>query len=490
MTKITRADVSLSFVAAMLLCLALYSLNYAAPQGKSSKNREKLDAALIWAVGENNLRWVKTLLKQGADANARERTSRTPVVHFAVYKACDGSPTTMVKLLLDRGARVDARDMRGNTALMGAVRWGRIPVPVARLLLSRGANVNTQDNEGLTALTFAAHNGDLTMARLLLAKGASVKGKAAEEALVAASRPYDISVAPLLISRGANINASSRQGTALIAAVNRDYPDWVQWLLEHGADVNGESRAGETPLMAAAAVGNAEITKLLLARGAKVNVVDKWGDTPLRLATQACGIDMENEVYFRFVKGTETVKAHTSYINTLLALLDAGADIKRDGVAALISAARDGHAAAVQALLDKGADVNGKDERGETPLMRVALFGRKNGIGSIDTQLQGIEPKTRALRQAALQRYVNEGDVTIAKALIAKGADVNAKNYLGIDALMYAAERGHTVVVKVLLENGADVNSKDTFGDTALERAISGGYKDIIELLKNEGAKE
>ncbi|MGC8923596.1 MAG: ankyrin repeat domain-containing protein [Candidatus Micrarchaeia archaeon] len=54
-------------------------------------------------------------------------------------------------------------------------------------------------------------------------------------------------------------------------------------------------------------------------------------------------------------------------------------------------------------------------------------------------------------------------------------------------ALMYAARDGRTEIVKLLLEKGADVNAKDILGLTALRYAAENGHKDVVELLKKAG---
>lgn len=123
---------------------------------------------------------------------------------------------------------------------------------------------------------------------------------------------------------------------------------------------------------------------------------------------------------------------------------------------ALIKAAREDQIAIVQGLLSNGADVNVKDEDGNTALIIAAIFGHN----------------------------------TIAQILLANGADVNAKDNDGKTALMWAAFNGQTAIVRLLLSTGADVNIKDNFGKTALMKADSSGNTDIVKLLKNAGAKE
>jgi outer membrane protein assembly factor BamB len=82
-----------------------------------------------------------------------------------------------------------------------------------------------------------------------------------------------------------------------------------------------------------------------------------------------------------------------------------------------------------------------------------------------------------------------KGDAEAIKALLAKGADVNARGPYGVTALALAADKGHLEVVKVLLEHKADVNAKDTFYQaTPLSWAISHGHAAIIKALVQAGA--
>src|SRR3712207_2495053 len=68
-----------------------------------------------------------------------------------------------------------------------------------------------------------------------------------------------------------------------------------------------------------------------------------------------------------------------------------------------------------------------------------------------------------------LWEAARSGDAAAVRALLERGADVNARFRYGQTALFKAAERGHVEVVKLLLERGADPNVKDTFyGETAL----------------------
>src|SRR5262245_45330761 len=82
-----------------------------------------------------------------------------------------------------------------------------------------------------------------------------------------------------------------------------------------------------------------------------------------------------------------------------------------------------------------------------------------------------------------------KGDARTVKALLTKGAAVNAKNSYGATALSFAADKGHLEVVKVLLQHKADVNAKDTFYKfAALDWAVMRSNVEIVKALVEAGA--
>ena len=118
----------------------------------------------------------------------------------------------------------------------------------------------------------------------------------------------------------------------------------------------------------------------------------------------------------------------------------------------LLNAAFTGSLAGVSAALQRGANVNAKDNFGQTVLV--------NAI-----------------------RGVSRDRIHIVKKLIAAKADVNAKDESGRTVLMFACRYGPLSIVKVLLEAGADRNAKDNLGRTVLMETAIGGHVDIASKL-------
>ena len=109
-------------------------------------------------------------------------------------------------------------------------------------------------------------------------------------------------------------------------------------------------------------------------------------------------------------------------------------------------AAAAGDLAAIRAELDKGVDVNAKDNDGRTPLHYAAKYATKQ----------------------------------VVELLIPNGADVNAKDEDGWTPLHFAATKE---IVELLINEGADVNAKNKWGGTPLHAAATNGKKETVELL-------
>ncbi|MBA95595.1 MAG: hypothetical protein CMP21_07755 [Rickettsiales bacterium] len=114
------------------------------------------------------------------------------------------------------------------------------------------------------------------------------------------------------------------------------------------------------------------------------------------------------------------------------------------------------HYAILKRLIDKGGDVNARNQDGITPL----------------------------------DFAIAKGDVEFIKLLIDKGGDVNARNQDGITPLHWVAYKGYEVIVKALVIAGANIKATDNNGSTVLDYAAQGGYTGRVEKAIEEGTKE
>ncbi len=125
---------------------------------------------LIDAAYKGDLKEVKVLLDKGANVNAKPNTGVT-----ALMVASQNGHKDVVQLLLDKGAEVNAKDINGLTALYSASQNGH--KDVVQLLLNKGASVNAKDISGLTAFYSATQNDHKDIVQLLLGKVAEVNAK-------------------------------------------------------------------------------------------------------------------------------------------------------------------------------------------------------------------------------------------------------------------------------------------------------------------------
>ncbi len=107
-----------------------------------------LNEDLFEAVRKGDKKRVVTLIKKGADINAKDSGSWTPL-----HVAADRGRIEIAKLLLKKGADVKAKTKDGRTPLHGAASYGNREI--AKLLIAKEADVNARTKAGKTPLDFA-----------------------------------------------------------------------------------------------------------------------------------------------------------------------------------------------------------------------------------------------------------------------------------------------------------------------------------------------
>ncbi len=226
-------------------------------------------------------------------------------------------------------------------------------INLATALLDQGASVDARDRLGARPLSHAARSGHLEMLDLLLARGAPIDARdlnGATALYYAAERGHG-PIVQRLIERGADVKLTGKSGVSPVAAAayaGRD--SIVALLLAHGADGRAPDDTGKPPVIYAAASGRLDIVKQLLGGG---DLNARYAND-LTLLMWACGPDEK-------VPEAQAIEV-VSY------LVDAGAHIDdRDdrGRTALMIAAEGGHAEIADLLLKRGADPSLKDKAGK-----------------------------------------------------------------------------------------------------------------------------
>ncbi|XP_052399159.1 protein TANC2 isoform X1 [Carassius gibelio] len=325
----------------------------------------------------------------------------------------------------------------------------------------------------------------------------------------------NIKVSRLLIMGGANMNYRTEvlnNAPILCVHAHLGYLETVALLLECGADVDGVSDSGLTPLGYAAAAGHLPIITALCSRKAKVDHLDKNGQCALvhaglrghldvvkyllqcewntdgsfnkshavqqaLIAAASMGyteivsylLDLpekdEEEEERAQINSFDTLWGETALtaaagrgkLDVCRLLLEQGAAVaqpNRRGIVPLFSAVRQGHWQIVDLLLNHGADVNMPDKQGRTPLMMAA----------------------------------SEGHLGTAEFLLAQGASLSLMDKEGLTALSWACLKGHLPLVRALVERGAATAHADKSGRTPLDLAAFYGDSEVVQYLVDHGA--
>ncbi len=173
---------------------------------------------------------------------------------------------------------------------------------------------------------------------------------------------------------------------------------------------------------------------------------------------------------------------------------DKGADVNKpdsNGYTPLTNAARQRQDQTVKLLIDLGADPNRADGNGMTPLITAAM---RDAVPTIKVLLAAgakvDEPGPdgfAALALALADRYYEAAKtlpIDVAKDLIDRKADVNAKSATGMTALMIAAAHNNPPMIGLLIESGADTNAKNNQGQTAADIAQINGNLEAAQAIK------
>lgn len=245
---------------------------------------EDEDTALHLASVHGRVKVVKLLLERGAEVNAKQKSELT-ALHLASLKG----HTEVVKLLLEHGAEINAKQQSGITPLHYSIGEGY--TEVATLLLEHGADVNAKQKNGITPLHIASLKGHIKALKFLLEKGAEVNAREEQglTALHAAASKGDAEAISLLIEKRADVNAKDEKGsTPLHLAAFNGHIQALKLLLffNKDVDVNAQNEDGSTPLHMVSRY-NIEVVELLLELNADISLKNKENDTPLDIALKA-----------------------------------------------------------------------------------------------------------------------------------------------------------------------------------------------------------
>ncbi len=375
-----------------------------------------------------------------------------------------------------------------------------------RALLERGGDVNAAQGDGMTALHWAALQGDTALARMLLAAGANAGATTrigAYTPLHLASKTGAPGVIGTLVASSADVNARTTTGaTPLMLAAESGNTEAVGLLLDHGAAIDARDLAAdETALMFASALDRVDVVRLLLDRGADARAASKVVDysplTPpgdeatreqaLREAAKSKDkSDARARVSGRYgdvdrAKGVAGVSRPYTYSELVG---------RAGGLTPLLFAARQGSAATVHTLVERGVDVNQASADHTSPLLIAAV----NGQFDIAAYL---------LEHGADANLASDAGATPLYATV--NVEWAPKSFYPQPRAQYQQRLSYIDLMRLLLDRGADPNVRlrrklwytqynfdllrvDETGATPFWRAAYSADVDAMKLLVSRGA--
>lgn len=449
-------------------------------------------------------------------------------LHFA---AKDGH-LGVVRYLIEKKARVNAKNASGAPPLHEAFRYGKIEA--AKLLIQAGADVNARDANGNAAMHLVMPLGARQAGLdLLLANKAdpNIKDDHGDSPLhITVATNLGIDIARKLIANSADPNIRNTEGmTPLHTAVERDRVDYIGLLISRGADVFAADLKGRTAfdlgLIKGGETLNATITQatvsatdkegrtqlhvsilrkadvktaaLILDRKAAVNARDMKGDTPLHLAVQTNQREIGELLIAR---GADIFAVNGAGKNPLYLAAYAKDGLRPWILNSTTIEAKDGlgngvlhYAAAwtldplIPSIVQAGARVNAQNATGETPLFAAIKADSPSTISVL--LAEGSSPLARdSLGNTALHAAVRWNAKKSVAALISGGMDINAGNLNAKTPLHEAVRLGMVESEGMLLAAGAALEARDVSGNTPLMEAVTAGLGGAAERLLEAGS--
>ena len=459
-------------VRALRCCETLHAIiKHSADVDATNKDGE---TALMIACLEKNVDAINVLLDANANPNFADTIGYT-CLHCAA-KALHNRET--LQAIIDHGADVNATSKNGKTALMIACL--KENEDAIDILLNAGANPRSADTTGYTCLHYAMHVFPKETLKTLIDHGADVNAttKDGKTALLIACMKRNEHAINVFLNADANPSTADATGdTCLHYAVSGSCSiETLRAIIHHGADVNAINKDCQTVLMIACLMRNVDTINVLLNASANPRSVDTTGDTCLHCAFREYG-----------------------WKKTPRAITDCDSDEKEDPINVFqmhyeVAGPKrffrnECHKEVVQAIINKGADVNASNKQNKTALMMACL---ERNIGAINVLLNaGADPRTANIDgdtclHIAVRTQCNKETL---QAIVDHGADVNAISINNQTALMISCLMQNVDAITVLLDSRADPNIADADGNTCLHCAVKQGCnKYVCQALLNHGA--
>uniref|UniRef100_A0A669ER29 Ankyrin 3 n=1 Tax=Oreochromis niloticus TaxID=8128 RepID=A0A669ER29_ORENI len=409
------------------------------------------------ASKRGNSNMVRLLLERGAKIDARTKDGLTPL-----HCGARSGHEQVVEMLLNRGAPILSKTKNGLSPLHMATQGDHLNC--VQLLLHHDVPVDDVTNDYLTALHVAAHCGHYKVAKVIVDKKANPNAKALNgfTPLHIACKKNRLKVMELLLKHGASIQAVTESGlTPIHVAAFMGHENIVHQLINHGASPNTSNVRGETALHMAARAGQSNVVRYLIQNGARVDAKAKDDQTPLHISSRLGKQDIVQQLLANGACPDATTNS---------------------GYTPLHLAAREGHRDIAAMLLDHGASMGITTKKGFTPLHVAAKYG-KIEVANLLLQKNAQPDAAGKSGLTPLHVAAHYDNQKVALLLLNQGASPHAAAKNGYTPLHIAAKKNQMEITTTLLEYSASTNSVTRQGITPLHLAAQEGNVDIVTLL-------
>lgn len=372
--------------------------------------------------------------------------------HTLLHAAVARFDIPFIKLLLQKGANVNAQDIEGKSPLMMVIDLPLYAEPLQLLL--KKSNINLGDIAGNTVLHLAASKDDPDLLRILLKNGANPNQPNKNNLTPfeeACSQSKDPDFLQLLVDAGATINPKTGDhfSPLMLALEQKNYSTSL-YLLNKGADINFKTHNHLTPLHIIAAKSFGKILPPALKKGAVINM--QTTDS------------LFSPLYFAAENGNLTmVKILTWHGANLLAKTI-------EGQTALDIATFEGHEDVKQYLTHPTFDALEMMEYGEEDQLAKLI-----GEGRVTDIYQKNDKRETLLHLAVLADSKD-----LAEALLIKGANINEQDLAGNTPLLFALKTCNTGFASWLMKKGANAKLPDNRGETPYSVSLRRNYRDLM----------
>ncbi|MDC0584300.1 ankyrin repeat domain-containing protein [Bacteroidales bacterium] len=320
-----KTQQNLSKIKAMLVllafCFGTVALNAQTCDKKTAEKKPCKVTMLFKGTLHGKLEAVKKAVEDGADVNFQFQNGQT-----ALTQASSKGKTEVVKYLLEKGADIEKPNKWKAAPLYIACKNKQ--AQTAMYLIKAGADIHKKDEYGMDAFSWACH------------------GKNAD-------------LITVLVEKGANVNHKDQSGyTPLLRASWFGHPAVVNILLEKGAEVNYAVENGNTALHGLSRVGNPKAIKIALNYGADANMLNEMNQLPIHIAAK----EQKHQAVELLMSPTKDLYTkENKYGHTPMHYSAIAAQYKT-----------------MKLYIDKGIDMNIKNNDNKTPLDYAVQYGNVN----------------------------------------------------------------------------------------------------------------